>query len=377
MASLTEDPGGRRRIQFVDRDGRRRAVRLGKVSKKTAEQVRGMIERLAAAQLAGHAPDDHTARWVAGLGDVLHGRLAAVGLVARRRHATVGDFAREYVASRTDVSPATRNHLARAAADLAAVLGDRTPLRDVTPAHADEYRRTQLARGVAENTVRRRVGRAKQIFAAAVRGRLLDRNPFEGQKCQVTGNPDKFHFVTREEAEALIAACPNAPWRAVVALARFGGLRCPSELRPLQWRHVDVDAGRLTVISSKTAHQGKGMRVTPLFPELRLHLSALRQEAGDPAPDDSVLSGFEGTSWALGGPLAAIARRADLKLWPKPFCNMRATRQTELTAEFPSHVVCGWIGNSEDVANEHYLRTIDVDFQRAVAGDGKAPNKPR
>ena len=377
MASLSNDPGNRRRIQFVDRDGRRRAVRLGKVPKKSAEQVRGMVERLAAAQLAGHAPDNHTARWVAGLGDVLHGRLAAVGLVARRQTASVGEYARAYVASRTDVAPTTRNHLERAAADLSAVLGERTPLRDVTPAHADEYRRAQLARDVGENTVRRRVGRAKQIFAAAVAGRLLDRNPFEGQKCQVTGNPGQFHFVTREEAEALLAACLTPQWRAVVALARFGGLRCPSELRPLRWRHVDFDAGLLTVVSPKTARQGKGSRVTPLFPELRPHLCALRRETGDLAPDNPVLPDFEGTAWALGGPLATIARRAGLELWRKPFQNMRATRQTELTAEFPSHVVCGWIGNTEEVANEHYLRTTDADFQRAIVGDGEPSTKPR
>jgi hypothetical protein len=41
---------------------------------------------------------------------------------------------------------------------------------------------------------------------------------------------------------------------------------------------------------------------------------------------------------------------------------MRSTRQTELVASgFPSHVVCAWLGNSTDVANEHYLQVTDAD----------------
>ena len=35
--------------------------------------------------------------------------------------------------------------------------------------------------------------------------------------------------------------------------------------------------------------------------------------------------------------------------------NLRKTRQTELNDEFPQHVVCEWLGNSERVAEKHYL----------------------
>ena len=42
--------------------------------------------------------------------------------------------------------------------------------------------------------------------------------------------------------------------------------------------------------------------------------------------------------------------------WPKLFQNMRASRETELTAEYPLNVVCAWIGNSPAVAQTHYLQ---------------------
>ena len=47
MASIANDPGGRRRILFVNPAGQRKAIRLGKVSKRAAEAVKLHVERLA------------------------------------------------------------------------------------------------------------------------------------------------------------------------------------------------------------------------------------------------------------------------------------------------------------------------------------------
>ena len=46
--------------------------------------------------------------------------------------------------------------------------------------------------------------------------------------------------------------------------------------------------------------------------------------------------------------------------------------QTDLANRFPSHVVCGWLGNSEGIALEHYLQTTDEHFESAA---GKAAQK--
>ncbi|MFO1019389.1 MAG: hypothetical protein U0903_01625 [Planctomycetales bacterium] len=43
-----------------------------------------------------------------------------------------------------------------------------------------------------------------------------------------------------------------------------------------------------------------------------------------------------------------------------------ATRQTELTERFPSHVVCAWLGNSQAIATKHYLHVTDEHFERAA-----------
>ena len=81
MASIATDPRGNRCIQFTAADRKRRSIRLGKVPAKAAAVIRGKVETLNAAAIMQQAPDDDTARWVAGLDNKLYDKLAAVGLV--------------------------------------------------------------------------------------------------------------------------------------------------------------------------------------------------------------------------------------------------------------------------------------------------------
>jgi hypothetical protein len=46
MASLNRDPNGNYTIQVVCGDGKRRSIRLGKVSKKTASEIKLKVEHL-------------------------------------------------------------------------------------------------------------------------------------------------------------------------------------------------------------------------------------------------------------------------------------------------------------------------------------------
>jgi integrase len=71
-------------------------------------------------------------------------------------------------------------------------------------------------------------------------------------------------------AAPLLFAEENPTWRTIIALARFGGLRCPSEVLSLEWRHIDWERNRITVPSPKTdRYDGKACRTIPLFADLR------------------------------------------------------------------------------------------------------------
>ena len=58
------------------------------------------------------------------------------------------------------------------------------------------------------------------------------------------------------------------------------------------------------------------------------------------------------------------------------FHNLRASRETELAAQFPLHVVCAWIGNSALVAQKHYLQVTESDFVRAAKSGAVALQNP-
>src|SRR5262249_36515537 len=70
----------------------------------------------------------------------------------------------------------------------------------------------------------------------------------------------------------VLAGCPDLEWRLLLALARYGGLRTPSEPLTLEWPDVNWERQRIRVIAPKTKHEDGGERWIPLFPELLPHL---------------------------------------------------------------------------------------------------------
>ncbi len=133
------------------------------------------------------------------------------GLVAERASAKLGAFIDGHIAERHDVKSGTATFYGHTRRNLLDLFGADKPLREITPGNADQWRLYLLSLGLAENTVRRRCGMAKQSFRAAVRRKLLASNPFEGLKASVQGNPKRFYFVTRQEAQQVLDACPECP----------------------------------------------------------------------------------------------------------------------------------------------------------------------
>ena len=365
MASISKQPNGRRTIQFVAPNGKRKSIRLGKTSQRDAEAIKTTIEALVASAASGFAWDNETARWVAGIEDVLAGKLARAGLIPKRQAAVLSDFLDSYFAKRADVKDATRTNWGHTRPNRFDFFGRDKPLRDITPGDADDWRLYMMTQVPSENTVNKRCGNAKQFFKHAVRHKLIEANPFADLKSTVRGNPKRFYFITLDEAYKVLDQCPDAQWRLLFALSRFGGLRCPSEHLLLRWTDIDWGCGRITITSLKTEHHPDGeSRVIPIFPELLPYLEECFEMAEPGA--EFVISLYRRTETNLRTQLHKIIHRAGMKPWPKVFQNLRSTRQTELEERFPSHVVCAWVGNSERVAREHYLQVTDRHYESTL-----------
>lgn len=374
MASVSQNKKtGLYRVLFISPDdGKRRPIRLGRhATKRWAEEVRCHVEHLVSAAFTHKAPPDETSRWVAALPPALRKRLAAVALIdgpgpEQAARLTLKPFLDGYMATRTDLKESTRVALGQTVGYLVGHFGADKPLREIRPGDADEWRLFLAGKGLSEATIRRRCGVAKQFFKAAVRKGFLPSNPFADLKAANLANPAREFFITRAMAQKVLDACPDAEWRLIFALSRYGGLRCPSEHLRLTWGDIHWAEGRMTVHSPKTEHHpGQESREVPLFPELLPYLREAFEQA-EPGTEP-VITRYRLPNQNLSMQLRRILRRAGLTPWPKLYQNLRSTRQTELSDRFPLHVVCAWIGNSQPVAMKHYLQVTDDHFRQAAA----------
>ena len=380
MASISRDTNGTKRLQFIDGDGDRRTVRLGRASVKAAESFRLRVEALLATRQLHQSPDAELCEWLHELPERMHQRLARVGLVESRTKAavvTLGMLLDRFDAAAV-VKPSTRATYKQSLDSLREHLKAEIPLMSITPAHADAWRKSiaepvkwidddgkETTTRLATATVANRVCVARAVFKRAVRWGLIQSNPFADLRAGSQSNPDRSFYITIESIRSVLAACPNEQWRAIVALSRFAGLRCPSEIVALRWGDVNWERGRMMVRSPKTSgHEGHAMRVVPIAPELRPILQDLfdRAEVGV----EAVVPRLRNPSMNLRTTFQKIIAKAGVKPWPRLFHNMRASCATDWVERFPAHVVAGWCGHSPLIAAQHYLQTRDAHFDLAT-----------
>ena len=341
----------------------------------------------------GGGVDGHVASFVSELGDMFYDKLVRVGLVEPRVSGSetpsaepeasricLGAFLTDYTHRRTDLKESSKLVYGHVQRNLLEYFEARTPIADITHGDVVDFGRSLKQSKLARPTIDRRISLARTIFADAVNHRLIDSNPFDGFRKSLKGivgrnTKSRQHMVSCDDIARVLDHCPDAEWRCLVALSRFGGLRVPSEALSLKWSDVDWKQNIIRITCPKLEHlEGHGVREIPLFGELQPFLLECFEAADDGAEyviernRPPVLKTGGGWSHAnLRTRFAKIIRRAGLEQWPRLWHNLRASRQTELADQFPSHVVCAWIGNSESVAREHYLQVTPEHIAKAIA----------
>src|SRR5262249_8493920 len=154
---------------------------------------------------------------------------------------------------RTDAKPQTILNLRMFGDRLLAFFGADRDVATIKRSDADAWA-IYLKAKYAPATVGRTIKGARQLFKAACRADILNRNPFEDLKAGAPPDKDRQYFVSQEATQRVLDACPDHEWRLIVALSRYGGLRCPSEHAALEWTDVDWERDRFRVTSPKTEH---------------------------------------------------------------------------------------------------------------------------
>jgi integrase len=82
------------------------------------------------------------------------------------------------------------------------------------------------------------------ITAQAIRDGLATNNPFAHLRTPSEVNTARALFVDRSTFQQTLDACPDHEWRLLLALARYGGLRTPSEPLALEWADLNWERER-------------------------------------------------------------------------------------------------------------------------------------
>lgn len=344
----------------------RKTVRLGPVPPRAAERFREKVEALVACKRLNQPPDPEMAGWLAGVSDDVHRSLGAIGLAEPRgpisATPTLEAFLAKYIAQRGgEITARSIELLGQTKVKMIKTFGANTPLDRITPDHAADWRAAMVGE-LSEATTRLHTRNAKTFFNNAVDRELIDRNPFRMlPSSAVAANRD--HYVSVEDAERVMARLPDREYRLLFGLARFAGLRVPSETHILTWDRVNLQAGRLSVYAPKTG----STRVVPIVPRLS---GLLKVAWSQREPEfDQVLTVSTNN---MHRTVRAAIQEAGVEPWPDLFQALRRSCETDLAMTFPQHAVSSWLGHGIGVSAKHYLQIPAELYERAAAMNGSS-----
>jgi integrase len=365
MASLSRPKSGSF-VVHVTMNGKRYPIRPGTRDVAIAERFRSRVGQVEQALKLGQLITVDMQTWVASLDPVVRRKLTEVFpvLANSKSVSTVGQLTEDFFSRPSDRKPSTVKALKTTAKKVLEFFTSDRPLASITEGHAKDFKAFLRTQEIAPAYVSKIIKKAKQFFRFAVQNRYLERSPFDAVRPGTQINKARQRFISRDDIDRVLGYVSDPSLRAVIILARYGGLRIPSEVQNLQWDDVDYANNRIRIRSPKTEHhEGGEFRDVPIFPELRGVLFPHEDQNG-PIVDLS--------RWPAGNlrkAFRAAIVNAGVKPWPKLFQNLRSTRETELVnSGLPVHVVAAFLGNSPKVAADHYLQVNQSDFDRAIHG---------
>ena len=202
---------------------------------------------------------------------------------------------------------------------------------------------------------------------------LLDK--FADVPCGPQANESRTVYVSAEDIERVIAACPDNDWRLTFAMPRYAGMRFPSEFRELKWSDVDWENSRFIFYEPKVEHHpSRGHRTVPISAELRPHLERAYAEREEGAvyvvPRVRVISN-------LGTHAKRLVKKAGVAVWPKLFVNMRDSCSDDLERRgIPEKAISVWIGNTARLRSKHYHSVRAEDWAAVTGVAGQAAPIP-
>ncbi len=218
-------------VRFKNAKGKDCCLLLDDTTQRDSETIQGHIEHIVSQQLNSAEIDPRVAQWLAGLPDKLHADFVRHELAQDRKAGgseetwTLGPWTEKYISERP-VKEGTKRQLRSAARTLCEFFGSDRAIKTITISDAANYRvwmetegnqQSKHRRGLAKNTIRKKISRAKQIFKHAVKEELIASNPFRMETTRVSTEKHKNTIVCQ-----LLKIAPYLIIGALVAAKYFG-----------------------------------------------------------------------------------------------------------------------------------------------------------
>ena len=369
-------------------------MRIGQVNDRQAKSIQSKIDDLIRAIKLNIDPKLSTQEWIQSADWKLIDRLESLGLTARiddlirqrrqaerpdeltdeERRPTLLEFCQWYIRQRkSDCQKSTIRKITASLNQLCDYCRDHETIHSVDDLDSEMAFRFQLHRqhSKAEATVSKDVKIAKTAFSYGLKAGQVSCNPFQNLKAGSDVNLDGHHILPISDYDKLIEASTDSDWRTIIALARLGGLRCPSELTNLKWTDVNWRARTIRITATKTKRYGKTERTMPLFDRLDQALSDHWELTGERSEYVITQEHLRRAGISLSERFQRIREAAGVPKFDNPFRNMRLSAVNDV-CRIPGitpKTIVDWFGHDLNTAMKHYNRTTRQDFDQALAVD--------
>jgi len=151
------------------------------------------------------------------------------------------------------------------------------PLKDMTPDKVATYLENKLADGLKPATVSHHLALLKHSFTMAVKWGLLPANPLRDVRLPVKVNNARLRYLTPEEIDRLLAACPSH-LRPIVLTGLHTGMR-KGEILSLKWEQVDLN-NRVALLGDTKNGEARGVPLNSTMLALFKELQAEQGRSG-------------------------------------------------------------------------------------------------
>lgn len=346
-------------------NGEKHNLYLGKITKADANKIASEVEKIVSYSRKDLELPPDSLDWLRSISPKLRDRLSEIGLVKSSLSITYKQLLKLFLRDFCDGSrrPNTEERMERSLRTAEDVFGS-TVVSEIGIDLADTFFAKLKRRYQSTATWTKSLNDSKQVFRWGIEKGLISTNPIRHLKGGSMANDARMHYVPADVIEEVIDVSSD-DWILIFALARYAGLRVPSEFTRLRWEDVNWNKETLTIYAPKT----KSKRVCPIFPQLWKRLS----DAWEALPP-----GTKGKAHIIQAEkrrllesnlrtqAIKLINRSGNDLWPKLFQNLRMSCATDLLNHYHVQKVAAWLGHSVNVLLKHYHGSTGSEIQTAL-----------